>query len=317
MSVNFVNMMKHGGKNKFYAIIFRNEANIYYGVWEEINMKFISGKSVTHKSFVDQESAKRWIESIIPPQKVSLVPTIPTTPTIPIIPKGSTFPQQRIIPRNISSFSMANNTEKKYRIDLIPNNISGSPFNVYIPNFSFDNLDSSIRMNNHNSINNNNNNLSGKFIAYTDGSFTTRVINGNKVVFGGWAYIIIQIVNSTETIIKRNSGKVIPLDTNDPTNNRAELSAIKFLLQDDLSFKISDIYSDSKYSIDCVTNWYFNWQRNGWKTSTGDDVKNRDLIEDIINLKRSLHVSFIHVRGHSGNKYNDIVDEMAKLAAFT
>lgn len=65
------------------------------------------------------------------------------------------------------------------------------------------------------------------------------------------------------------------------TNNRAELKALLEAIKictDDYT-----IYTDSNYSINCVTKWYKGWKKNGWKTSKGDDVKNRDLIEEIVN----------------------------------
>jgi ribonuclease HI len=286
--------MKPGAKNKFYAVIFQGEANIYHGTWDEINAKFISGKSVTHKSFTDQTSAKKWIDDILTAKPTS----------------------------SVSNFSSTVNNTPNFQFNSNPNPNPafhfGSP-----PNFNFSPITAPV----FNPIVASTFNPSTssipsqeKFVAYTDGSFTSRIINKEKVLYGGWAYVIVRIINNTSEIIKRNSGKVSENDIYDvkidPTNNRAELMAIAMLLSDDLISKVSDIYSDSKYAISSITEWYFNWQRNGWKTSTGDDVKNKHLIERIINSKRNLNVNFIHVYGHTGNHYNEIVDKMAKEAAF-
>ena len=117
-----------------------------------------------------------------------------------------------------------------------------------------------------------------------------------------------------EQIVKQNSGKA-NTDVSDPTNNREELTAIKMILKDELAMKLTTIYSDSEYSINSITKWYKNWQLNGWKTAAGTNVKNRDLIEEIIQLKNNLNVNFQHVYSHTGNKYNEIVDGLARQAA--
>ncbi len=59
-----------------------------------------------------------------------------------------------------------------------------------------------------------------------------------------------------------------------------------------------NIYTDSKYTINCVTLWYKNWEINNWKTSKGSEVKNLDLIKKLYNLVNSKNVNFYHVRSH-------------------
>ena len=95
---------------------------------------------------------------------------------------------------------------------------------------------------------------------------------------------------------RRNIGKVLNIDN--PTNNKAELSAIW------ASLKLTDpdkpliIYSDSTYSINCLTKWYKNWMKNGWKTAKGEDVLNKNLIKKILKLLENRDVKFKHVRAH-------------------
>ena len=64
------------------------------------------------------------------------------------------------------------------------------------------------------------------------------------------------------------------------TNQRAELTAILRALEASDPGQTVRIYSDSRYSISCVTDWYRGWQRNGWRTRDGP-VKNRDLVEAV------------------------------------
>jgi ribonuclease HI len=106
------------------------------------------------------------------------------------------------------------------------------------------------------------------------------------------------------------------------TNQRAELSAIHraAVILDANGYHGDDIkiYTDSEYSINCLTKWISGWVSRGWKTSAGGDVLHRDLIEATSTLltKFKSH-RFIHVRAHTGNeddlsKNNDIVDRMAR-----
>lgn len=78
----------------------------------------------------------------------------------------------------------------------------------------------------------------------------------------------------------------LPLPRDEPqTNQRAELRAIICALEQivnlpyDGSIAECTIFTDSRYSIDCITKWRANWQRNGWLTAGKQPVKNRDLIE--------------------------------------
>ena len=100
----------------------------------------------------------------------------------------------------------------------------------------------------------------------------------------------------------RNMSKPVQKD---PSNNRAELLAIKKALEylaHELAGKESTIqikiYTDSEYSINCVTHWVNGWIKNGWKTKSGSDVKNKKLIQNIQTLRKQLQVEFIHVRAH-------------------
>lgn len=111
------------------------------------------------------------------------------------------------------------------------------------------------------------------------------------------------------------------------TNQRAELAAIRHVLRDIIASDMSEPYrimSDSKYSIEAITNWLRNWERNGWKTSKNEPVLNRDLIEDCVALykqvgseyaKRGWRLEFEHVRGHQGIEGNEQADRLANEGA--
>ena len=88
------------------------------------------------------------------------------------------------------------------------------------------------------------------------------------------------------------------------TNNRCELLAIinaVRLLPDHCS---ATIYTDSQYCIGVLTGQY---RRK----------KNTDILDewDIIVASKSLNIEFEWVKGHSGNKYNELCDELCNEAA--
>lgn len=111
---------------------------------------------------------------------------------------------------------------------------------------------------------------------------------------------------------------------NRPTNQRAELAAIKHALRDIKSSQNSGkkdsftIVSDSQYAIKSVTEWNKNWQKNGWKNSQNQPVANRDLIEDCTKLLDDVKgsVSFRHVKGHNGDPGNEAADRLANFGAY-
>jgi ribonuclease HI len=110
--------------------------------------------------------------------------------------------------------------------------------------------------------------------------------------------------------------------TDSQTNQRAELSAIHraVVLLDDGGFHDEElvIYTDSDYSIKCLTQWLSGWASRGWKTAEGKDVLHQDLIKDTSSrLAKFKSHRFVHVRAHTGgeddlSKQNDVVDRMAR-----
>ena len=76
-----------------------------------------------------------------------------------------------------------------------------------------------------------------------------------------------------------------------------------------------NIYSDSAYCINCYQQkWYKKWIQNGWVNSKKQSVKNRELWELLIPFFEDNRFNFIKVKGHVGDKYNEMVDEMAVKA---
>lgn len=146
--------------------------------------------------------------------------------------------------------------------------------------------------------------------------FTDGACSGNPGP-GGWAAII----NLKDG---KHSLKGSEVNT---TNNRMELMAVTKALSHIMENGIEgfdkkkdkiEIYSDSAYVINAINDkWIVKWKLNGWKTTKGKDVKNRDLWEEFMSLMMAfksakISVQFIKVKGHNGNAFNEMADEAAR-----
>lgn len=104
------------------------------------------------------------------------------------------------------------------------------------------------------------------------------------------------------------------------TNNRAELTALKRALSIAPMNRKVRIFTDSKYSIDCVTKWHEQWAKKNWKTAQGKDVENKDIIQDILKLLDDRarcrgRTDFLWVKGHAGLPENEEADRLAVAGA--
>ncbi|KAF2113296.1 ribonuclease H-like domain-containing protein [Lophiotrema nucula] len=107
-----------------------------------------------------------------------------------------------------------------------------------------------------------------------------------------------------------------PLGPGKQTNQRAELKAVKIALERAPNENVI-IHSDSKYTIDCVTYLWMNWEVESWYKSAGILMENTDLIRPIVEIMenrkcRFLTTGFTWVKGHSGNKGNEAADALAR-----
>lgn len=135
---------------------------------------------------------------------------------------------------------------------------------------------------------------------FTDGS-CERVKKAGTKGKGGWGVVLL----FNERRLELYGGK------KETTNQEMELMAILKALQALKSRKYNIvIYSDSQYSINCVSCWHFGWKRNGWQTSDGKPVRNRELIEEIVKLICP-KTAFKWVKGHNGMEHNERADRLA------
>ena len=138
-------------------------------------------------------------------------------------------------------------------------------------------------------------------IIYTDGGAAP---NPGR---GGWAAILYSPAHNAEREIYGAE--------HDTTNNRMELTAaIKALEALKTSCEV-DLHTDSAYLQNAfVKGWLRNWQRNNWKSSTGSDVLNRDLWEELLRLTKIHEVKWHWVKGHAEDEKNNRCDELVRKA---
>ncbi|MEU8551933.1 ribonuclease H [Streptomyces roseoverticillatus] len=101
------------------------------------------------------------------------------------------------------------------------------------------------------------------------------------------------------------------------TNNVAELTALERLLEATDPAVPMQVRMDSQYAMNAVTKWLPGWKRNGWKTSSGSPVANRELVIRIDALLAGRTVEFRYVPAHqeNGDPLNAIADQAASDAA--
>ena len=138
-----------------------------------------------------------------------------------------------------------------------------------------------------------------KVILYTDGA-----CSGNPGP-GGWGAILMYKENKKEI----SGGK------KDTTNNIMEITAVLEGLKALKNDCEVEVYSDSAYVVNAFNaKWIDNWKKNGWKNSQKEEVKNKELWQELDALVQRYKVKFNKVKGHSTNEYNNRCDELARNA---
>lgn len=137
---------------------------------------------------------------------------------------------------------------------------------------------------------------------YTDGACRG---NGKENSVG--AFGIVFMYNGVQKEIKQAFENT--------TNNIMELTAVIQALSMLKEPCIANIYSDSAYVVNAINSkWIDGWQKNGWKNSSKEPVKNKELWMKLIELMNYHKVRFNKVKGHSDNVYNNRCDELANEA---
>lgn len=146
---------------------------------------------------------------------------------------------------------------------------------------------------------------------YTDGSCLK---NGSKTSSGGFAIVVVQYKTDPDV-----DGQVIYTyhkhTDNFTTNNREELKAILYaLIHSKLYIGTIDVYSDSAYCVNTLTNWMYNWEKNGWLKSDQQIPENLDIIKEYYDLITNYNykINLQKIKGHSGHQWNELADKLAR-----
>jgi ribonuclease HI len=133
--------------------------------------------------------------------------------------------------------------------------------------------------------------------------FTDGACRGNPGP-GGWAALL----------RKGTTEKMISGAEEISTNNQMELmAAIQGLEQLKKPVRVT-LTTDSQYVRQGITQWIEGWKRNGWMTSQKKPVKNRDLWQRLDAAVAEHQVEWLWVKGHSGHRENEMVDQAANDA---
>lgn len=131
---------------------------------------------------------------------------------------------------------------------------------------------------------------------YTDGA-----CKGNPGP-GGWGVYIIHGSDEIELF----DGN--PNTTNNQMEMQAAIEALKYLKEENQPI---DLYTDSNYLRQGITEWIFNWKKNNWRTASKKPVANKDLWIEISDLSSVMAVNWHWVKGHDGDPGNERADHLA------
>lgn len=148
--------------------------------------------------------------------------------------------------------------------------------------------------------------MNQKVIIYADGG-----CSGNQFAenFGGWGAVLIGQYSSGEEILRK---EIFGSATN-TTNNIMELTApteaLKKLKRTDMPI---EIYLDSNYVYQGMTEWIKGWKARGWRKSNKKPVENVELWKALDEqVQRFDKVMFFKVQAHIGITLNELADTLA------
>ena len=135
---------------------------------------------------------------------------------------------------------------------------------------------------------------------YTDGA-----CRGNPGP-GGWG-VYIRLNDEEKDLYGGN-----PETTNNQMEMQAALEALKYLKDKN---DVIELFTDSNYLRQGITEWIHKWKLNNWRTAAKKPVANRDLWIEISDLNEKMNVHWNWVKGHAGDPGNERADQLANLGA--
>ena len=135
---------------------------------------------------------------------------------------------------------------------------------------------------------------------YTDGA-----CRGNPGP-GGWG-VYIRLNDEEKDLYGGN-----PETTNNQMEMQAALEALKYLKDKN---DVIELFTDSNYLRQGITEWIHKWKLNNWRTAAKKPVANRDLWIEISDLNEKMNVQWNWVKGHAGDPGNERADQLANIGA--
>lgn len=133
---------------------------------------------------------------------------------------------------------------------------------------------------------------------------------------GGWG-VIIRIVEKGQSGSEKINEWYLSGNDQQTTNNRMEMqAAIAALgLINGLAIECDvDLYTDSEYLKQGITQWVDGWEKNGWRTKEKDQVKNQLLWQTLMRLVRDQKINWHWLKGHDDHPHNERADQLATKA---
>ncbi len=126
---------------------------------------------------------------------------------------------------------------------------------------------------------------------------------------GGWGAIL-RFTDSGGELHERELTGSAP----DTTNNRMELTAaIEALRALKMPCRV-EMHTDSLYLKNGITQWLKGWIQKGWKLSSGDPVKNKDLWQALDTEVARHEITWHWVKAHANNELNNRADALAQAS---
>lgn len=137
-----------------------------------------------------------------------------------------------------------------------------------------------------------------KVIIYTDGA-----CSGNPGP-GGWGAVLIY----------KDAEKELSGCEAATTNNRMELTAAIMALRELKKPCAVELYTDSNYVRQGITEWIYNWKKRNWKSTDKKPIKNADLWQFLDEVAQRHDIKWFWVKGHNGDPLNERADALARNA---
>lgn len=114
-------------------------------------------------------------------------------------------------------------------------------------------------------------------------------------------------------VIENGQPVAIGTEKGSTTNIRMEAFAIRAALEQ-ASGEPCEIRTDSEFWLNVLTKWAPGWEANNWKKKSRGEIQNLDLVKELFNLYKVSQAKLIWLRGHVGDKNNELADEWANKA---